>query len=159
MLISHFSKVRVEKLPSGFCSRCMWLSLLWPNSIPLLRTRKSEKICFRLNAPEGTKVIDTREDNTEWFRLQKSVKFVLEWLTWMTVNSLVLLHQGLRFSHLEHFLFFLKIIYLGCVGSSLLCMSFLYLWRVRATLRCGAWASHCGGFSCCGARALGMWAQ
>ena len=22
-------------------------------------------------------------------------------------------------------------------------------------LRCGAWASHCGGFSCCGARALG----
>ena len=24
-----------------------------------------------------------------------------------------------------------------------------------ATLRCGARASHCGGFSCCGARALG----
>ena len=24
-----------------------------------------------------------------------------------------------------------------------------------ATLRCGAWASPCGGFSCCGARALG----
>ena len=23
-----------------------------------------------------------------------------------------------------------------------------------ATLRCGAWASHCGGFSCCGAQAL-----
>ena len=23
------------------------------------------------------------------------------------------------------------------------------------TLRCGAWASHCGGFSCCGAWALG----
>ena len=28
-----------------------------------------------------------------------------------------------------------------------------------ATVRCGAWASHCGGFSCCGARALGMWAS
>ena len=25
-----------------------------------------------------------------------------------------------------------------------------------ATLRCGARASHCSGFSCCGARALGM---
>ena len=25
----------------------------------------------------------------------------------------------------------------------------------RDTLRCGARASHCGGFSCCGARALG----
>ena len=28
-----------------------------------------------------------------------------------------------------------------------------------ATLRCDAWASHCGGFSCCGAWALGMWAS
>ena len=25
----------------------------------------------------------------------------------------------------------------------------------RATLRCGAWVSHCSGFSCCGAQALG----
>ena len=25
-----------------------------------------------------------------------------------------------------------------------------------ATPHCGAWASHCSGFSCCGARALGM---
>ena len=25
-----------------------------------------------------------------------------------------------------------------------------------ATLLCGAWASDCGGFSCCGARALGL---
>ena len=24
-----------------------------------------------------------------------------------------------------------------------------------ATLHCGAWASYCGGFSCCGAQALG----
>ena len=28
-----------------------------------------------------------------------------------------------------------------------------------ATLHCGALASHCGGFSCCGARALGTWAS
>ena len=27
--------------------------------------------------------------------------------------------------------------------------------RVGPTLRCCAQASHCGGFSCCGARALG----
>ena len=27
------------------------------------------------------------------------------------------------------------------------------------TLRCGAQASHCGGFSCCGARDLGAWAS
>ena len=34
---------------------------------------------------------------------------------------------------------------------------FLQLRRAEITLRCGAWASHCGGFSCCGAWALG-WA-
>ena len=28
-----------------------------------------------------------------------------------------------------------------------------------ATLRCGAWASHFGGFSCCRAWALGVWAS
>ena len=41
----------------------------------------------------------------------------------------------------------------GCVGSPLLCTGFLRLWRLEAPLRCGAWASHSGGF-CCGARAL-----
>ena len=33
---------------------------------------------------------------------------------------------------------------------------FLQLRQVGATLRCSAGASHCGGFSCCRARALGM---
>ena len=53
-----------------------------------------------------------------------------------------------------------KFIYLfifGCVGSLLLCTGFLQLWRAGATLRCGAWASHCGGFSCCRAWAQGAW--
>ena len=43
-----------------------------------------------------------------------------------------------------------------CIGSSLLCSGFLYLHRVGATLRCRARDSHCGGFSCCGAWALGV---
>ena len=43
----------------------------------------------------------------------------------------------------------------GCIGSSLLRVSFLQLRRAGATLCCGAWASHCSGFSCCGAWALG----
>ena len=53
---------------------------------------------------------------------------------------------------------FLKFIYLfiyGRVGSSLMCVGFLYLRRAGCTLRCGARASHCGGLSCCRARALG----
>ena len=56
------------------------------------------------------------------------------------------------------FLFNKLFIYLfifGCFGSSLLRAGFLQLRRVGATLHCGARASHCGGFSCCGARALG----
>ena len=61
----------------------------------------------------------------------------------------------------HHSFFFFKInlfIYLfivGCVGSSLLRADFLQLRQVGATLRCSAWASHCSGFSCCGAQALG----
>ena len=61
----------------------------------------------------------------------------------------------------------------GCVGSLLLHTGFLQLWRAGATLCCGAWASHCGGFlfqcvgfSSCGSQALerrlsscGTWAQ
>ena len=43
----------------------------------------------------------------------------------------------------------------GCVGTSLLRAGFLQLWQAGATLRCSAQASHCGGFSCCGVRALG----
>ena len=41
--------------------------------------------------------------------------------------------------------------FFGCVGSSLR--------RAGATLYCGARASHFGGFSCCGARALGTQAS
>ena len=57
--------------------------------------------------------------------------------------------------------FFLKInlfIYLGCVGSSsLLCTGFpSSCGEWGATLRCGAQASHCGGFSRCRAWALGV---
>ena len=37
----------------------------------------------------------------------------------------------------------------------LLRAGFLWLLRAGATLRGGVRASHCGGFSCCGARALG----
>ena len=44
----------------------------------------------------------------------------------------------------------------ACVESLLLCTGFLQLQRVGATLRCDARASHCDGFSCCGARALGV---
>ena len=43
----------------------------------------------------------------------------------------------------------------GCIGSSLLRAGFLKLRRAGSTLRCGARASHCGGFSYCRAPALG----
>ena len=56
---------------------------------------------------------------------------------------------------------FKKITYLyifGCAGSSSPCWHFLYLWQEVASaspLCCGVWPSHCAGFRCCGARALG----
>ena len=45
------------------------------------------------------------------------------------------------------------------VGSSLLRAGFLQLRRAGAALRCGARASHCNGFFCCRARAVGTWAS
>ena len=51
---------------------------------------------------------------------------------------------------LHFFLIYLFIF--GCIGSSLLRAGFSL---VAATLCCGARASHRGGFSCCGAQALG----
>ena len=38
-------------------------------------------------------------------------------------------------------------------------MGFSLVAASGATLHCGAWASHCGGFSCCGAQALGVQAS
>ena len=51
-----------------------------------------------------------------------------------------------------HWSFFI----LGWPMSSLLCMGFLQLWRAGASLHCSVTASHCGGFSCCRAQALGV---
>ena len=53
--------------------------------------------------------------------------------------------------------FFKNFIYFILVALGLRCCTwvFLWLWRVGATLHCGAQASHCGGFPCCGSRHAG----
>ena len=48
---------------------------------------------------------------------------------------------------------------LGCARSLLLCPGFLSSCCELGLLCRGAWASHCGGFSCCRARALNAWAS
>ena len=72
-------------------------------------------------------------------------------------------HGGVSISLISPFSFFfnlfLFLFIFGCVGSLLLHTCFLQLQRAGATLCCGAWASNCGGFSCCRARALGTWAS
>ena len=56
--------------------------------------------------------------------------------------------------------FFFKLINLFLAALGLRCCTQPFLLqRAGATLHCGEWASHCGGFSCCGAWALGMWAS
>ena len=49
-----------------------------------------------------------------------------------------------------YFYFWLRWVFVAARGLSLVAAS-------RATLCCSAPASHCGGFSCGGARALGAW--
>ena len=79
------------------------------------------------------------------------------------INILLTICYVMHFMHthvscfLYIYLFYLFIF--GCVGSSLLCTSFLWLRWAEATLRFSTWASYCGGFSCCGARALGLQAS
>ena len=47
----------------------------------------------------------------------------------------------------------------GYAGSWLLRAGFLYFQRVEATPCCSVWPSHCAGFSCCAAQALGVQAS
>ena len=50
------------------------------------------------------------------------------------------------------YLFWLRWVFVAAHGLSLVAAS-------GAALRCGAWASHCDGFSCCGAQALDVQAS
>ena len=83
-------------------------------------------------------------------------------------------HNGLmlpvkwKINTMKSFFFniFIYLFIFGWIGSSLLHAGFSLVAWSGATLRCGAGASRCTGFSCCGARALecrfsscGMWAQ
>ena len=55
-------------------------------------------------------------------------------------------------SLIKNFFFQSYLFILGCTGSLLLWTGFLQLQQAGATLCCGAQASPCGGFSCCGAQ-------
>ena len=65
-------------------------------------------------------------------------------------NLILLLREHILYNYI-----FMCVYFFGCVGSSLLRTGFLQLQRAGATLWCGAQASHCRGFSCCRAGALG----
>ena len=69
------------------------------------------------------------------------------------LSLLVCKNNDIPFFEVYLFIYFLAALGLHAVcGLSLVMAS-------GDTVRCGAWASHCGGFSCCGARALGAWAS
>ena len=87
-------------------------------------------------------------------------------LKWISINTFKNLISSTITLHFKKLLFICLFNFCRA-GSLLLCMGFLYLRRAGAALHCGAWASHCRGFSCCGAQALGrtcfrsygLWAQ
>ena len=66
-----------------------------------------------------------------------------------------LLAVSLPQQSLPIFLFIYLFIFLDVLGLRCCVRAFLQLQRAGATLPCGAQASHCGGFSCCRAWALG----
>ena len=71
---------------------------------------------------------------------------------------------SLVFFFFNFYTLFIYLFIFGCVGSSFLCVGFLYLRRVGATLHHSARASHgcglsCCSLSCCGAQAPNVQAQ
>ena len=58
--------------------------------------------------------------------------------------------------------YYVTLIYVGIFNANTILFCFLnlfilfYLFLAVLCLRCGVRASHCGGFSCCGAQALGV---
>ena len=74
------------------------------------------------------------------------------------------LFRSARFGIQKHgtsFHFFLNfyLFIFGCARFLLLYLGFLLVQRVRTTLCCAAWVSHCSGFSRCRAWALGTQAS
>ena len=67
-------------------------------------------------------------------------------------HNLCLLTYGFRSFIFLNFQFFI----LGCAGSSLLHRLFCSCSERGLLSSCSAWVSHFGGFSCCGARGLGL---
>ena len=67
-------------------------------------------------------------------------------------NLLMLL---ILFFFLNKFIYFIYL-FLAALGLGCCVQAFSGCGERGATLRCGVQASHCGGFSCCRAWALGM---
>ena len=66
------------------------------------------------------------------------------------------LHICFHLDTVSFFFFFLFFWRGDCIGFSLLPVGFLQLPQAGATLHCGARASQCSGFPCCGAQAPGV---
>ena len=75
-------------------------------------------------------------------------------------HSRIWLHLSLSFFFLTFKIIYLFIyLFLAALGLRCCARAFSSCGEQGATLCCGARASHCGGFSCCGAGALGTWAS
>ena len=108
------------------------------------------------------------DSHSDWCEVISHCGFDLHFSNISGVEHLFkcLLAQMEAIKILFYFILIFNFIYLfiysfifGCAGSSLLRAGFLQLQRVGATLRCSVQASHCGGFSCCRAQAVVVWAS
>ena len=90
----------------------------------------------------------------EWTKKVEVIYVVGMGLLYITFSLFFLIDGRLLF-----FLIYLFYLFLAASGLPLLRRGLSLVRRAGATLRCGAWASHCGGFSCCGAWAPGAWAS
>lgn len=98
---------------------------------------------------------------------QRKVFLTFRWKSYSgSKKVMVCLYISLEYKLLILLPFLKNVFTFQCTGSWLLHVGFLWLWRVGAILSCGAWASHCDGFSYCrasvcefGPSGCGAWAK
>ena len=157
-------KPKEQYTAETICSLCGLHSLKYLPSCPL----RTLSVCFKwlyfLHGGHFTIFLPSILSSSQHHFLFCNILIIIWWFSvflFYAECKVVIFFSFLYYTVMLFSFFFFKLIYFifGCVGSSLLCAGFLYLWQAGATLRCGTWASHCGGFSCCRAQALGTWAS
>ena len=148
---------------------CIWLfiSLLLSPALLVVTSQLSKKemltsaqICFSMLFAQQRWTVCSRASGPHTTPVHRPCWYLI-WVRSRRKNNLTTLcpssaTNGCGLFWLLLLLFCLFVFYLSALGLGCCAQAFSNCRERGATLRCSVWASHCGGFYCCGARAPGM---